>query len=119
MGTMAATVELEIGGMTCTSCVNIIETVLGSEGGIASVSVNLATDKGQVTYSPSTITPEQIVSLIESVCVMRLATVCACDADTLRADWLHGLDTIVDLCCCCCCLCLVKQQQQQQRCRLE
>ncbi len=37
---------LSIGGMTCASCVSIIESVLQGEKGIVKVSVNLATNTG-------------------------------------------------------------------------
>jgi len=47
------TIALPIGGMTCASCVRHVERALGKVGGVASVGVNLATEKATVTYLPA------------------------------------------------------------------
>ena len=58
--------ELDIEGMTCASCVNMIESVLNSEDGVISVTVNLVTNNGVVDIKPP-LTPEFVVTSIEDV----------------------------------------------------
>ncbi len=48
-------VVIPIEGMTCASCSTRIEKVVGKLDGVASVSVNLATEKADVVYEPSRI----------------------------------------------------------------
>ena len=48
-------VTMPIEGMTCASCVARIEKVVGRLDGVAEVSVNLATEKADVTYAPEKI----------------------------------------------------------------
>jgi Cu+-exporting ATPase len=43
------TTSLDIEGMTCASCVMRVERALGKVPGVASVTVNLATEKASVT----------------------------------------------------------------------
>ena len=43
---------LNIRGMTCAVCVQRIEKIIGKLPGISSVTVNLATEKAAVTYTP-------------------------------------------------------------------
>ncbi|MGA2764749.1 MAG: heavy metal translocating P-type ATPase [Spirochaetia bacterium] len=43
-------VVIPVEGMTCASCVMHVEKAVGKLGGVASVSVNLATEKADVTY---------------------------------------------------------------------
>jgi Cu+-exporting ATPase len=44
-----------ITGMTCASCAAVIEKVVAKVAGVASVNVNLATERMSVTFEPSTI----------------------------------------------------------------
>jgi Cu+-exporting ATPase len=53
-------IKLNIGGMTCASCVRRIETGLSELDGIKNVSVNLATEKALVEYDPDRITADRI-----------------------------------------------------------
>ena len=46
-------VTIPIGGMTCASCSARIEKVVGRLDGVAEVSVNLATEKADVSYDPA------------------------------------------------------------------
>jgi len=46
-------VTIPIGGMTCASCVRAVERAVGKLEGVASVAVNLATERGTVSYDPS------------------------------------------------------------------
>jgi len=59
--------ELLIDGMTCISCVNSIEKTLKKTNGISSVSVNLITSKGNVVYSSSIISVDNIISVVTSL----------------------------------------------------
>ena len=43
-------VSIDVGGMTCASCVNRIERFVNRVDGVAEVSVNLATERARVTY---------------------------------------------------------------------
>jgi Cu+-exporting ATPase len=55
---------LDIKGMTCASCVFRIEKVLKKNDGVISASVNLATEKASISYEPSKIDVQKIISLI-------------------------------------------------------
>jgi len=50
--TSAKTVSIPIGGMTCAACSRAIERSVGRVTGVASVAVNLATEKATVRYDP-------------------------------------------------------------------
>jgi P-type Cu+ transporter len=56
-------VELEIGGMTCSSCAARIEKKLNRLDGV-SASGNVATEKAAVTY-PATLDPQTLISTVE------------------------------------------------------
>ena len=58
-------VDLPIGGMTCASCVATIESSLKELPGVAGVSVNLATERGTVTYDPSLVDFTKLVSTVQ------------------------------------------------------
>ncbi|HKJ94521.1 MAG TPA: heavy metal translocating P-type ATPase [Gammaproteobacteria bacterium] len=51
---MTKTVEMNIQGMTCASCVRRVEKKLGRVPGVQAVSVNLATDSGRVEVEDDT-----------------------------------------------------------------
>jgi Cu+-exporting ATPase len=57
-------IELAIGGMTCAACANRIERKLNKMAGV-SASVNYATEKATVTYSPE-IAPDALVATVEA-----------------------------------------------------
>ena len=57
--------DLPIGGMTCASCVATIESSLKELPGVAGVSVNLATERGTVTYDPSLVDFTKLVSTVQ------------------------------------------------------
>lgn len=48
---------LEIGGMTCASCVGRVERALRKLDGVATAQVNLATEVAAVAYDPAHSTP--------------------------------------------------------------
>ena len=56
---------VRIEGMTCHSCVNLIESVVGDLGGVVSVTVTLATKEGVVEYREGQVGTEEIRSAIE------------------------------------------------------
>jgi P-type Cu+ transporter len=57
----APATELEIQGMTCASCAMRVEKALAKVPGVASVSVNLATEKASVRLNDATDAPESTV----------------------------------------------------------
>jgi len=62
-----ATLQLDIEGMHCASCSSRIENVLSKLPGILTAEVNLAAEKGTVTYLPSTIKQRTIREKISSL----------------------------------------------------
>jgi P-type Cu+ transporter len=49
-------VDIPVGGMTCASCVARVERALKRVAGVASASVNLATERASVAYDPAAVT---------------------------------------------------------------
>ena len=47
----ARTVTLEVGGMTCASCIRSVERALEGVPGVLDVAVNLATGDARVTWA--------------------------------------------------------------------
>ena len=60
-------IMMRIGGMTCASCAQTIENALRKKKGVREASVNLATEKAAVTYSPNEISYEEIKDVVEDV----------------------------------------------------
>ncbi|XP_026137016.1 copper-transporting ATPase 1 [Carassius auratus] len=58
---------IQIGGMTCASCVANIERNLKNEHGVHSVLVALMASKAEVRYSPSVIDPQRIAEFIREL----------------------------------------------------
>ncbi|KAG8950758.1 hypothetical protein FRC04_007177 [Tulasnella sp. 424] len=61
------TISFKIYGMTCSACVNTVETQLASVPGITSVSVSLATESCKITFEPDVIGPRDMVDRIEDM----------------------------------------------------
>nr|CAG4714287.1 unnamed protein product [Naegleria fowleri] len=61
------TIELDVTGMHCSSCVGKVENSLKNTKGVLNASVSLMTNSASVTYNTSEITIQQIVETIESV----------------------------------------------------
>jgi Cu+-exporting ATPase len=57
---------LDIGGMTCASCVRRVEKVLSRVEGVASAQVNLATETATVAYDPQVAGLSQLTTAITS-----------------------------------------------------
>ena len=60
-------VDVTIRGMTCSSCVHLIESSLLKMTGITSASVALSTEKGRVTFDPSVLGPRHVVEAINNL----------------------------------------------------
>ncbi|MHC1694676.1 MAG: heavy metal translocating P-type ATPase [Eubacteriales bacterium] len=60
-----SSVVIPIGGMTCAACSSRLEKVLNKTEGIASATVNLATEKAMVEYNPQLIRLSGIKQVIE------------------------------------------------------
>jgi P-type Cu+ transporter len=60
----AVACTLDIGGMTCASCVRRIEKVLAKLDGVSQAEVNLATEAASVVYDPARVGPEQLTAAI-------------------------------------------------------
>lgn len=56
-----------VGGMTCSACVATIESYVGSQPGIVSVSVGLIQERAEVRYDPAQVKLLDIIEHIESV----------------------------------------------------
>ncbi|MBW6516190.1 MAG: heavy metal translocating P-type ATPase [Candidatus Cloacimonetes bacterium] len=61
------TITLNIKGMSCTSCVSNIESILGNSEGIKKVDINFANEKGIITYDPTVIKLADIKKIVASV----------------------------------------------------
>ncbi len=64
----ASTVEssFAVTGMTCASCVAVIEKTVGRMAGVVSANVNLATEKLVVVHDPSALTSDAIAEAVEN-----------------------------------------------------
>lgn len=63
-GTLGETCTLQIGGMTCASCVRRIEKALNKLDGVTSAQVNLATEVASVTFSPNLVGVQQLTAAV-------------------------------------------------------
>ncbi|KAJ3234009.1 hypothetical protein HDU81_001771 [Chytriomyces hyalinus] len=58
------TTKLEVGGMTCASCVSSVERVVGELQGVESVSVSLLTNMAVIKHAPATIGVRSLITAI-------------------------------------------------------
>jgi P-type Cu+ transporter len=58
-------IQVPITGMTCAACVRRVEKAIGKVDGVASVNVNLATEKATVAYDPAHVTLDSIRGAVE------------------------------------------------------
>lgn len=61
------TLTLQVGGMSCASCVSAIETAVRNLPGVASGTVTLATGMAAISYYPGLVTPAQIKHAIRDL----------------------------------------------------
>ena len=59
-----ATVELPLVGMTCATCANTIERRLNKVDGVLEATVNFASEKASVTYTPGAVTKADLVAAV-------------------------------------------------------
>jgi Cu+-exporting ATPase len=57
--------DLGVQGMTCASCVGRVERALKKIDGVSEASVNLATERAQVSFDPERVGEDQLVAAIE------------------------------------------------------
>jgi P-type Cu+ transporter len=60
-------IDLPIRGMSCSSCVDRIETGLSKLNGVKEASVNFAAEKGTIVYDPSRISVDRIIREIDDL----------------------------------------------------
>ncbi len=56
-----------IDGMTCHSCVSLIESTVGEMKGVMNVSVSLERKEGTVEYDGTVVTPEELKSAVDDM----------------------------------------------------
>ena len=61
----AEKVSIKVGGMSCVMCARAIEKAVSSVPGVASVSVNLGSEKAEVAYDPGLASTSQMQAAIE------------------------------------------------------
>ena len=60
----SAYIDLDIVGMTCSSCVNAVESGLRKTSGVTSANVNLMTETARVEYDPDRVTPGELIAAV-------------------------------------------------------
>ncbi len=60
-----ATVQLAVKGMTCAACSARVERALGKVAGVAKAAVNLSTERATVEYDPGTVSPADLIRVVE------------------------------------------------------
>jgi len=75
--TRRETIELKISGMTCATCQGRVEKALAAVDGVTEASVNLATEKAQVTFISGLVRPSDLVAAVDDA---------GYDADILTGD---------------------------------
>ncbi|XP_041357192.1 copper-transporting ATPase 1-like [Gigantopelta aegis] len=88
-GAGEATIELTITGMTCSSCVHLIESTLKKKTGIISASVAMSTSRGKFTFKTDDIGPRDIIETIKSIGFE--AHLVTDDDDIARYDHRHEI----------------------------
>ncbi|BAC91988.1 heavy metal translocating P-type ATPase [Gloeobacter violaceus] len=88
---MSKSLEVEVRGMTCASCASRLERVLGGIDGVVAASVNLATERAQVSYVPPA-EPAHLRAAIEAAGfkVPAAADTANTDARTLETEALKA-----------------------------
>jgi copper ion binding protein len=65
--TSVGDVQISIKGMTCSSCVHLIESGLAKFEGVRAVTVALTTERGKVKFDPNIIGPRDIVEAVNNM----------------------------------------------------
>ena len=58
-------VTMDIGGMTCASCVNVVQKTLSRTAGVEEANVNFATEAATVSFDASTVSVDDLVKAVE------------------------------------------------------
>ena len=74
MEVVVKTIYLGIQGMTCASCVARVERALKKSEGVDEVSVNLATEKAQVSFDPKRVDTRALLGIVEKAGYTPLTT---------------------------------------------
>ena len=61
-----ASVTFAVSGMTCASCVAVVEKTLARTAGVASATVNLATESATVHFDPAQVGVDDLIGIIKS-----------------------------------------------------
>ena len=61
------TIDIAIRGMTCAACVRRLEKGLDGAPGVASVTVNFASERARISYDPGRTDPETLAQVIRSL----------------------------------------------------
>jgi copper-transporting P-type ATPase V len=61
------TLELDVTGMTCASCVSRVQRALGREPGVAEAIVNLVTGRATVEVAAGAVEPSRLVEVVERI----------------------------------------------------
>src|SRR5689334_12832890 len=61
-----STCTLDIGGMTCASCVRRVEKALARVDGVRSAEVNLATEAATVSFDPQAVGLDELTAAVAS-----------------------------------------------------
>ena len=72
---LSATLQLQVGGMTCASCALRVEKGLKKVPGVADAAVNLATERATVTYDPTQAAVADLVKKVEATGYSAIPTV--------------------------------------------
>jgi P-type Cu+ transporter len=62
---MKKSLVIDIKGMSCASCVARVEKVLKRNPAVSEAQVNLATEKGLVTFNDQAVSADEIVELVK------------------------------------------------------
>ena len=65
-GEAAATLDIPVRGMTCAACVRRVEKALAAAPGVKAASVNLATERAQVTLAPGAGLAPVLAAIVEA-----------------------------------------------------
>ncbi len=66
-GSSNGRVELRIKGMTCASCVHLIESTLMKKPGVTAASVALATQRGRFEFDPHRLGPRDVIRAVKDL----------------------------------------------------
>ena len=59
------TIQLKVGGMTCSGCVRSVTKVLEGVPGVQQVQVSLEQGEATVRFDPATVTPARLTQAVE------------------------------------------------------